>query len=77
MTTSDQDYYIGKRIIVMWTQRAYNRGSDWPSFRVLDVSDEGFFCEGVDSPDGSKHDGSKAFIPHNDYVDFVIWKEDT
>ena len=67
--------FIGCRIIVMWTQDAYDKGSDWPAFRILDETADGFFCRGADSPDGSKHDGSKVFIPHSDYIDFVVWKE--
>lgn len=67
---------IGKRIIAFWTNEAFETGNDWPSFRVIDESECGFWCVGVDAPDGSKHDGSKVFIRHADLNDYHIWKED-
>jgi hypothetical protein len=66
---------IGKRIIVFWTTKAYNAGSDWPSFRVIDATDLDLWCQGVDSPDGTPHDGSKCSIAVCDFLDVIEWKE--
>ena len=70
------NHLIGKRIIVLWTDKAYNTGSDWPSFRVLDACGEHLWCQGVDSPDGAKHDGSKCSIACADFNDVIEWKEE-
>ena len=66
---------IGKRIIVLWTTDAFNAGNDWIAYRVIDESPDGFWVFGVDSPDGSKHDGSKTFISHGETLGIVEWNE--
>ena len=68
--------WIGKRVIVFWTDEARENDCDWPAFRVLDECEDGLFCVGVNSPDGTTHDGSKAFIPHKYMADIIEWKED-
>lgn len=66
---------IGKRVIVMWTTKAFYAGSDWPSFRVIDADDGGIWCQGVESPNGCPHKGDKVFINESDYHDLIEWKE--
>jgi hypothetical protein len=68
--------WTGKRIIVSWTDRAFESGSDWIAFRVIDELESGFYCQGENSPDGSKHDGSSCFIPFDDINDWQEWKEE-
>jgi hypothetical protein len=65
---------IGKRILVFWTTEAFNAGNDWPSFRVIDASDDFLWCEGVESPCGVKHDGSKVAIKVEETNDIIEWK---
>jgi hypothetical protein len=66
---------IGKRIIVFWTNKAYNAGNDWPAFRVLDIGQDCLWCEGVESPDGCPHDGTKVAINVEDTYNIIEWKE--
>lgn len=65
----------GKRVLVFWTQKKYEHGDEWPSFFVIDETDDGIFCRGVDRPDGMIHDGSKCFILFEDTYDIIEWKE--
>lgn len=65
---------IGKRVIVIWTCRAYVQGADWMAFRVLDASHDGLWLEGVNDPAGHKHDGSKVFARHSDIREMIEWK---
>lgn len=64
----------GKRIIVSWNDESFEKGSDWIAFRILDETEEGFYCEGVDSPCGGKHDGSRLFIRFEELNDWQEWK---
>lgn len=73
--TTDQSL-IGKRVIVNWSSKAFDKGADWPAFRVLDVCVDGYFCQGIDSPDGTMHDGSKAFIREDEILFMTEWKEE-
>ena len=66
---------IGKRILVMWTTRAFNAGSDWPSFRVIDANEDCLWCQGVESPSGTPHDGTKCMIRLSETNDIIEWKE--
>ena len=68
--------FIGKRILVFWTTSAFNKGSDWPSFRVIDVGEDHMWCEGINSPDGSTHDGSKRSISVDETLNIIEWKEE-
>ena len=65
----------GKRVLIFWTTKAWNDGSDWPAFKVLDECNDGIFCAGVTRPDGLEHDGSKCFIPFEDVHDILEWRE--
>jgi hypothetical protein len=67
---------IGKRIIVFWTDKAYRNRSDWASFLIIDECQDGMYCQGVTSPDGTPHDGSKTFIRNNEINDWIEWKEE-
>ncbi len=68
--------FEGKRVLVFWTTAAHNRGDEWKSFMVLDESDEGIFCKGVNAPNGAEHDGTKCFIKFSDTLDILEWRED-
>jgi hypothetical protein len=77
-TIMERDIYksmIGKRVIVLWTDNARSRGADWIAFRVIDVGPESVWLQGVDAPDGSKHDGSKAAALESEIWDMIEWKE--
>lgn len=65
----------GKRVLVFWTQKAYDKGYEWPSFMVLDENEEGIWCAGTKRPDGMDHDGSKCFIEFEDTCNIIEWKE--
>ena len=67
--------FTGKRVLVFWTQKAYETGCEWPSFFVIDETDDGIFCRGVARPDGFSHDGSKCFIHYKETYDIIEWKE--
>lgn len=67
--------FIGKRILVFWTTAAFNKGSDWPSFRVVYANEEMAWCVGINSPDGCKHDGSKCCIKIDETLNIIEWKE--
>ncbi len=75
----NQDRYpmalTGKRVLVFWTQKAYDSGSEWPAFIVLDENEDGIWCKGTTRPDGMDHDGSKAFIDFQDTYEIIEWKE--
>jgi len=72
----DDHTNIGKRIIVFWTNKAYMNGKDWPSFRIIDECEDGMYCQGVASPEGAEHDGSKVFIRNIEINDWIEWKEE-
>jgi hypothetical protein len=67
--------FIGKRIIVFWTTAAFNEGADWPSYRVIDANLDCAWCHGIDSPDGTSHDGSKCSIKISETLNIIEWKE--
>lgn len=73
---SNNHYMIGRRVIIHWTNEAYRDGKDWVAFRILDVSDDGYWCMGVTDPSGAPHDGSKVFIKFSEFLDITTWKED-
>lgn len=63
---------IGKRVIVIWIDRA---NSDWIAFRLMDEFDGVVKLKGVTSPDGIKHDGSFAAARYDEIRDMIEWKE--
>ncbi len=66
----------GTRIIVSWTTEAFNRGSEWIAFEVIDEAPDGYFVKGVNDPEGNKHDGSKCFINLDDTLNIHEWKRE-
>lgn len=66
---------IGKRVIVLWTDKARAQGADWIAFRLLDSGDDSVWLEGVESPDGAKHDGSRVAARDSEIWDMIEWKE--
>ena len=67
--------FIGKRVIIFWTTEAFNRGSDWPSFLIIDADEDTAWCQGVNSPDGTPHDGSKCAIMEKDTLNIIEWTQ--
>ena len=68
--------FTGKRVLVFWTQKAYDSGSEWPAFVVIDENEEGIWCAGTKSPSGMDHDGTKTFINFKETYNIIEWKED-
>lgn len=66
---------IGKRVLVLWTDKARVAGADWIAFRLLDAGQDSIWLQGVDSPDGAKHDGSRVAARESDIWDIIEWKE--
>ena len=63
---------IGKRVIVIWTDRA---NSDWIAFRLMDEFDGVVKLKGVASPDGIKHNGSFDAARYDEIRNMIEWKE--
>ena len=70
-----QDGFEGKRVIVMWNDEAFDNGKDWVAFRVIAQFDEGAVMEGVDSPSGDKHDGSRVLVRWDEVNQIIEWDE--
>jgi hypothetical protein len=72
---SDQETYftrlIGKRVIVIWQDES----NDWISFRLLWEDCGMVKLQGVESPDGNRHDGSCVICPISDIRDIIEWRE--
>jgi hypothetical protein len=71
---------IGKRVLIIWKDDAE---AEWIAFRVLDYApgcfgdqDGWLWLQGVNSPDGSEHDGTKCAASMNEIRDIVEWKEE-
>ena len=73
----DQIYksMIGKRVLVLWTDKARCLGAEWIAFRVIDAGSDSVWLQGVDAPDGSKHDGSRVAAIESEIWDMIEWKE--
>jgi hypothetical protein len=66
---------IGKRVLVLWTDKARAHGADWIAFRMIDASPDSVWLQGVNAPDGAKHDGSKCAAKESEIWDIIEWKE--
>ena len=66
---------IGKRVLVLWTDKARAAGSDWIAFRLIDSGLDSVWLQGVNSPNGYEHDGSKVAARDADIWDIIEWKE--
>jgi hypothetical protein len=69
-------WLVGRRVIITWTDKAHARGADWIAFRLIDAGPNSVWLEGVDSPDGAKHDGSKVSARATDIREITEWKEE-
>jgi len=70
---------IGKRVLLIWNDKAWSDGADWIAFRLLDFDldhDENhwLWLQGIDSPDGIEHDGSKCSARMNELRAIIEWK---
>ena len=69
------DTWEGRRVLIIWTDAAFLRGSDWISFIVLKHFEGGFVLQGCDSPDGSKHDGDICIAKNGEIREMIEWVE--
>jgi hypothetical protein len=67
---------VGSRVIVIWTDKAYWNRREWVAFRILDAGIDSLWLQGVASPDGSKHDGTKCHALVSEIREIIEWKED-
>lgn len=66
-------FWEGKRILIAWTDKAYEGGADWPSFIVVRETEDGMLLRGCDAPDGTNHDGSHCFARNEEIRDLWEW----
>ena len=67
--------YIGKRVLIIWTDKAYNQGYDWISFVIESAAENGLLLRGCDSPDGSRHVGNTCVAHERDIRDVILWED--
>jgi hypothetical protein len=79
MSNQDDAYswLIGKRVIISWTDKAHRDGADWVAFRVIDTGSDAIWLQGVASPSGSRHDGSRFSAPISEIQDIIEWREES
>lgn len=67
---------IGKRVLVLWTDKARAAGCDWIAFRLIDAGPDSVWLQGVNSPDGYEHEGCKIAAKDSEIWDIIEWKEE-
>jgi hypothetical protein len=67
-------WLVGKRVIIIWTDRAHAKGADWVAFKVIDTDPDTIWIQGVESPCGSPHNGSKCSAKLSEVRDIIEWK---
>lgn len=68
-------YLVGRRVLVIWTDRPRAKGCDWIAFRILDAGVDSLWLQGVNDPSGARHDGSKCYAKLSDIREISVWKE--